>query len=158
MKPLHPSPMLLRLSLVAGIAAVLALALPGVARAQVSPPAAPADTTPRDADDDLAPDEAEVDEPPALLSPGQLVRLAQQSYPEELRRTGTEGTVVVWMMIEPDGHVRRGSVHVATATHPAFVEPARRIAQRLRYRAATLRGAEVAAPMRLPIVFVLHPQ
>ncbi|HEX6750148.1 MAG TPA: energy transducer TonB [Longimicrobium sp.] len=138
-----------RLLLVAAMAAAAMLAQPRTAAAQVAPP--PADTA-----DGLAPGEVEVDVPPELLTPAQLPRLARQHYPEVLRRTGTEGSVVLEFTVAADGHVQRGTVHVVSVSHQEFLEPAMRVVHRLRFRPATFQGKAIAAPITLPIVFALH--
>ena len=139
-----------RLMLAAAMAAAAMLAQPRTAAAQVAPP--PADT----ARADLAPGEVEVDVLPELVTPAQLPLLARQHYPETLRRTGTEGSVVLEFTVAADGHVQRGTIHVVSVSHQEFLEPAMRVVHRLRFRPAMFQGKAIAAPVTLPVVFALH--
>ena len=90
---------------------------------------------------------------PVLLHRERLVHDLSRAYPAELRKTATEGAVVLRMTVEPDGRVRRGSLRVVSSTHPDFVQPARRVAMGLRFQPATADGKHVAAQVTLPMSF-----
>ncbi|HEX8243507.1 MAG TPA: energy transducer TonB [Longimicrobium sp.] len=132
-------------------AAVLGWAVPARAQSPASAPApAAADTAPVDTIYET------VEEAPELLSRHMLARLVSHAYPENLRRMGTEGRVILGMVVEPDGRVRRGSLAVVSFTDPAFVEPARSVALGMRFRPAKVNGRAVPARVRLPIDFRLY--
>ena len=96
-----------------------------------------------------------VEEEPELLSRHMLARLVSRAYPENLRRMGTEGQVILRMVVEPNGRVRRGSLAVVSFTDPAFVEPARSVALGMRFHPAKVNGRPVPARVTLPINFRL---
>jgi TonB family protein len=65
-------------------------------------------------------------------------------YPDLLRRSSTEGSVLVRFVVDSAGRVERGSVTVLEATHPLFAAAVRDALLRARFRAAEVAGRPVA--------------
>jgi TonB family protein len=74
--------------------------------------------------------ESEVDKPPILVSRPHL------EYPDELRRAGVPGRVVVVYVIDSTGSVIGQSFAVDSATHAAFVPPVRAMVLGFRFQPA----------------------
>ena len=62
---------------------------------------------------------AEVDDPAIAISQ------PTPRFPVELERAGVHGYVDLEYVIDATGHAEPGSLRVVSASHPAFVEPAR---------------------------------
>ncbi|HEX2205063.1 MAG TPA: TonB family protein [Longimicrobium sp.] len=86
--------------------------------------------------------------PAELLNPdeaNQAIRL------ESLRAGGIAGDVSVAVRVRADGSV--AGVEVRTAPNTAFVEPALRVAERMRFRPATVDGKAVESQVRVHVRF-----
>jgi len=77
-------------------------------------------------------------------------------YPDELRRTRLQGTVIVEAKIDSTGRVDTATVRVVESPDPRFNEPAKEFVVRSRYRAGRVEGKRVAMFVRVPVLFDLY--
>jgi outer membrane biosynthesis protein TonB len=91
--------------------------------------------------------EAVVDEPPILLSRGNL------HYPPLLQDAGIEGSVVFEVIIGVDGHPEPESIRIITSTNKLFESPARNVVLGSVFRPGRMRGQPVRVLVRQPISF-----
>jgi TonB family protein len=77
-------------------------------------------------------------------------------YPELLRQAGVEGRVVLEATVDTLGRVEPASVVVVSATHPAFVAPARQALLATLFRPAQWGGQAVRMRVRIPFDFALR--
>jgi protein TonB len=89
-----------------------------------------------------------VDTPPEILSRPEPI------YPEPLRASGIEGSVVLSVVIDAQGRVE--GIRLLSATHPGFVTSAIEYARGIRFRPALKGGQPVAVEVRLPVRFLLR--
>lgn len=89
----------------------------------------------------------QVDEPVVALS--QPV----PKYPAAMEQAGVAGYVELEFVVDSTGHVEPGSLKVITATHAAFVEPAREAILGGVYRAARYRGVAVRQLVQQRVAF-----
>src|SRR5215218_1849696 len=68
--------------------------------------------------------------PPKLVSPATAARLVARSFPEEMRRTSTGGTVQLEFVVGADGKVEPGSVEVVQSPAPALGNAARTVVEK----------------------------
>jgi TonB family protein len=92
---------------------------------------------------------AEVDEPPERLS-GPVLR-----YPARLRRSGTEGSVVVDFVVGTDGRVEDNSVTVLDAPHRDFERAAEELIRNSIYRPGRMGGSTVRVRVQQRVSFRL---
>lgn len=78
-----------------------------------------------------------------------LIFEVKPEFPDELKRQGIEGKVVLSVVVQSDGRV--GRVEVIDRLHPELDRLAQRAAKRLRFRPANVRGTAVA--VRIPYTF-----
>ena len=95
-------------------------------------------------------DAALVDDPPVLLAGPQAV------YPELLRQAGLEGRVILEAVVDTTGRIELASVTVVSATHGAFVAPARQSLVSSLFRPGRVRGRAVRVRVRVPMDFRLR--
>ena len=91
---------------------------------------------------------------PQLLNLSDLNVILQRFYPEEERAASHEGTVVLDLHIDADGHV--AAVDIVQSAGSDFDEAARRAAKLLRFTPAFLGSQRVAVKMRQAIQFKLE--
>lgn len=90
----------------------------------------------------------EVDKRPVPIS-----RVAPQ-YPWELRRSRTEGEVVILLIVEANGTVSK--VEVESSTHSGFEQTSIDAVRKWRFKPAEFKGKAVSCVMRVPIPFQLR--
>ena len=90
---------------------------------------------------------------PKLVSPAAAARLIARSFPEELRKSGTGGTVQLQFVIAPSGKVEPGSVEIVEAPAPALAAAAKAVAEKMEFVPGKKDGAPVRARVQLPIVY-----
>jgi len=90
---------------------------------------------------------AEVDDPAVAISQ------PAPRYPVEFERAGVSGYVDLEYVIDATGHAEPGSVRVVSASHAAFIEPAREAILGGVYRPARNRGIVVRQLVRQRVVF-----
>ena len=95
----------------------------------------------------------ELTTPPKLVSPAAAARLVARSYPQELRRTGTGGTVQLEFIIGANGKVEPGSVQVVDSPAPALGAAAKAVAEKMEFVPGKKDGAPVRARVQLPIAY-----
>jgi protein TonB len=76
---------------------------------------------------------------------------APPTYPYEMKRSGTEGTVVVGFICDSDGNVR--DAYVASSTHREFDAPAVQAVSKWKFRPGKRGGKAVNTKMSVPIDF-----
>jgi periplasmic protein TonB len=95
----------------------------------------------------------QVSNPPKLVSPAATARLVARSYPEDLRRTNTGGTVQLQFVIGPNGKVESGSVEVLSTPAPALGQAAKAVAEKMEFVPGKKDGAPVRTRVQLPITY-----
>ena len=131
--------------------------LAGAARAQTPPRdtaaerPAPVKTATEKPDSGTAPDRVRaVEEPPEFL------RWRPPAYPENLRRNGIVGRVVLRFTIDTLGRVEPNSVGVVSSPNAEFSEAAIAALRTARFKPARINGKAVPADLRMPVNFSLH--
>lgn len=84
----------------------------------------------------------------------QLVEFVEPEYPDEARREGLEGEVLLKVLVGPDGRVLE--VDVVKGVDPLLDEAARDAARRSRWKGGSQRGIPVKAWAMLPCRFALE--
>lgn len=87
-------------------------------------------------------------------APPTLISRAKPDYPEIARRAGLEGTVLVHVLVGPNGRVR--AVDVIQGVHPLLDKAAVAAAMKCRFEPARQREVPVRAWMAMPFRFRLH--
>lgn len=75
-------------------------------------------------------------------------------YPEEAKKDGAEGIVIVETTISPEGKVI--AVRVEKSVHPALDEEAMRTAEKCQFQPAIKNGKRVVSKLMLPFHFKLN--
>jgi len=89
---------------------------------------------------------------PVLENTVEINQLLGRLYPESLRLTGKEATVVLWLFVEKDGTV--GATQVLKANeYPTFDEVATEVAESMVFTPATWEGEPVAVWINQAIAF-----
>jgi protein TonB len=91
-----------------------------------------------------------LDQPPAVLAMGPL------KYPDDLRRMGIQGRVVIRCIVGRDGLVEPGTIAVVSADDPGLVFAAREAVRSTRFRPGRDRGEAVRTLVYLPIDFKIR--
>jgi protein TonB len=91
--------------------------------------------------------------PPKLLSAAATARLVARSFPEEMRKAGSGGTVQLQFVIGRDGKVEPGSVEVLQTPAPALGEAAKGVAEKMQFVPGKKDGSAVRARVQLPIIY-----
>lgn len=81
---------------------------------------------------------------------------ASTQYPDELRRRGVEGTVIVEAKIDSTGRADIASMRVIESADPRFDQAAKEFVARSRYRPGRSEGRRVSMYIRVPVRFDLH--
>ncbi len=84
----------------------------------------------------------------------QLIKFVQPDYPEMARASQLEGTVVVKVLVGPDGNVM--SAVVIQSVHRLLDRAAREAALRCKFKPGRQRDIAVKAWMAIPFAFRLH--
>jgi TonB family protein len=77
-------------------------------------------------------------------------------YPDLLRQAGVQGRVVLEAVVDTTGRVLSQSISVVSATHPAFVTPARQALLATLFRPAMVGGTAVRMLVRIPYEFAIR--
>ncbi|HEX6750057.1 MAG TPA: energy transducer TonB [Longimicrobium sp.] len=96
-----------------------------------------------------------VEQQPELVNRDAVARSIAREFPPRLRDAGTSGNAILRFRIDAEGRVDTASMRVLRATLAEFGEAARRVALRMRFRPARLRGEPVAVWVTLPVTFQL---
>jgi TonB family protein len=124
---------------------VLALSFPSSSQTQPPPsPRAPADSSSPAAAD--AP-------PPTRFKPPVLVERVEAKYPEQARKDGVTGTVLLQLVVGTDGRV--SDAKVARPAGHGFDEAAMEAARTLRFEPATQEGQPVQVQINYEVQFQL---
>ncbi|MGZ8412384.1 MAG: energy transducer TonB [Gemmatirosa sp.] len=91
--------------------------------------------------------------PPKLVSGAAAARLVARSFPEEMRKAGTGGTVQLQFVIGKDGKVEPGSIEVVDSPAPALGNAAKTVAEKMQFVPGKKDGNTVRARVQLPIVY-----
>jgi TonB family protein len=123
-----------------------------------APEPEPEQTEPESESAEPRPDEelltvADVDEAPKLRNDNDIRRMLERGYPPFLRDAGVGGTVMLQLVIDSEGRVEEDRIEVVSSDHDTFTEVALRVAPRLRFRPARLRGENVRVLAHLPLTF-----
>ena len=89
----------------------------------------------------------EVEEPP------QPIVQVQPEYPEEARKAGLEGRVIVVAVVDENGNVIEASIH--SSTNPIFNEAALEAAKKMKFKPGRLKDIPVKVKVLIPFVFKL---
>lgn len=95
----------------------------------------------------------DISTPPKLVSAAAAARLIARSFPEDLRRAGTGGTVQLQFIIDRNGKVEPGSVEVLATPAPALAAAAKAVAEKMEFVPGKKDGASVRARVQLPITY-----
>jgi TonB family protein len=87
-----------------------------------------------------------VEQPPALLT------TLTPRYPAGEVPAGTRGTVVVQVVVQPDGQVDMSTIEIVRSNHPAFTEAARSVVPHFRFRPAEMARVECAMRDGQPVL------
>ncbi len=90
--------------------------------------------------------------PPRLASPPMVARLAARVYPEDLRKSGTSGTVFLKFIVGADGKAEPGSIE-ADAPLAAFEGAARQVIQGVEFTPGKKGSTPVRSRMEMALVF-----
>ena len=82
-----------------------------------------------------------------------IVTTAKPRYPESLRQTGIEGTVVVRFTVDTSGRVDAKSAQIISSTHRLFSQAVLEALGGFRFKAAEVGGRRVAALAEMPFEF-----
>ena len=94
----------------------------------------------------------EVTSMPKLASSSETMRLINNAYPEQLRRSGIGGTVQMEFVVNANGKVDVSTIEVA-ASVPALGDAAKSVAGKLEFQPATVKGTPVKSRVVLPLLF-----
>jgi TonB family protein len=90
--------------------------------------------------------------PPRLASPPMAARLIARTYPEDLRKAGTSGTVYMKFIVGADGKVEPGSIE-ADAPLAAFEPAAKQVIQGIEFTPGKKGSTPVRARMEMALVY-----
>jgi protein TonB len=93
-----------------------------------------------------------VDLPDEATAPEPMDGNEQPDYPESLRQSGVQGTVIARFVVRPDGSV--GEVRIVRGPEDLH-DTVREALRRWRFRPATLNGSPIAVFRTMPFRFVL---
>ena len=92
------------------------------------------------------------DTEPVLKNQTAVLQMLGRVYPNQLRLTGQEATVVLWLLVEEDGTVGACQV-LKSGGNPGFDEAAQEVAGIMEFEPATLGGEPVAVWIQQAIKF-----
>jgi len=93
----------------------------------------------------------QVERKPSLRNSSEITQGLQRAYPAHLRDSGIGGTVLIEMVVQPNGSVSRA--RVVNTTHPELQEPARTVALTMRFEPGEVGGEPVSVRVQIPITF-----
>jgi TonB family protein len=93
-----------------------------------------------------------------LLSgqPAEMLTSPLPVYPDLLRQAGVQGRVVLEAIVDTTGRVLASSILLVSATHPAFVAPARQALLASLFRPGLAGGKPVRMRVRIPYDFTIR--
>jgi TonB family protein len=86
----------------------------------------------------------------------EVVMMGSLSYPDDLRRMGIQGRVVLQCIVGVDGRAEPGTVTEVSAVDPGFVFAAREALRTARFRPGKVGGRPVRTLVRVPFDFKLR--
>ena len=92
----------------------------------------------------------EVEKPAAMAGP------AEMAYPEVLRVSQVEGTVMAAFVVDTSGYADMSTFTVLSSDHTLFTDAVRRALARIRYLPAEVGGRKVKQLVQQPFQFRLH--
>ena len=95
----------------------------------------------------------QISSPPKLVSPAATARLVARSFPEDLRRTNTGGTVQLQFVIGANGKVEPSTIEVLESPVPALAAAAKTVAEKMEFVPGKKDGAAVRTRVQLPITY-----
>lgn len=96
-----------------------------------------------------------VDRAAALSNLATVVRQLQRLYPASLKKSRTEGVVVVQFVVTAEGHVDMSTVQVMSATHDLFTDATLKVLKEFRFRPARKGEHNVRMLTSIPIQWEL---
>ena len=90
---------------------------------------------------------------PKLVSAAATARLIARSYPEDLRKSNTGGSVQLEFVIGKDGKVEASSINVVEASAPALGSAAKTVAEKMEFVPGKKDGQAVRTRVQLPIIY-----
>jgi TonB family protein len=96
---------------------------------------------------------AELTVMPKLASPSEVARIVRESYPDQLRRAGINGTVEVEFVVGADGRVEGNSVEVIAASPPALGSAAKNAVGKFTFKPGQVKGQPVRTRVAIPLVY-----
>ncbi|HEY0154065.1 MAG TPA: TonB family protein [Longimicrobium sp.] len=96
-------------------------------------------------------DISQVERKPSLRNSSEISQGLQRAYPAHLRDSGIGGTVLIELVVQPNGTVSRA--RVVNTTHPELQEPARSVALTMRFEPGEMGGEPVGVRVQIPITF-----
>ena len=95
----------------------------------------------------------QISSPPKLVSPAATARLVARSFPEDLRKSNTGGTVQLQFVIAANGKVEPSSIEVVEASVPALGAAAKTVAEKMEFVPGKKDGSAVRTRVMLPITY-----
>ena len=95
----------------------------------------------------------QISSPPKLVSPAATARLVARSFPEDLRKSNTGGTVQLQFIIGANGKVEPSSIEVVDATVPALGNAAKTVVEKMEFIPGKKDGNAVRTRVMLPIQY-----
>lgn len=136
---LHTSPTprpMKALTRIAALAALLVVALPGLAAAQEKV---------------YAPEELSA--APKLAAPAEVARIVRDAYPPALKRAGVGGSVELEFVVDSEGKVDPASVQIIQAAPAALGPAAKSAVEKFRFKPGQVNGQPVRTRVAIPLVF-----
>jgi TonB family protein len=97
-----------------------------------------------------------VDRRATLSNQSQVLRVLERLYPQNLKVSGTEGSVHVQFVVSAEGRVDMSTVQVTSTTHPEFSESTIQALKDFRFTPARKGNHNVRMLTTLPIVWKLR--
>ena len=95
----------------------------------------------------------QISSPPKLVSPAATARLVARSFPEDLRKSNTGGTVQLQFVIGANGKVEPTTIEVVEASVPALGAAAKSVAEKMEFVPGKKDGNAVRTRVMLPITY-----
>lgn len=95
----------------------------------------------------------QISSPPKLVSPAATARLVARSFPEDLRKSNTGGTVQLQFVIGANGKVEPNTIEVVEASLPALGAAAKSVAEKMEFVPGKKDGNAVRTRVMLPITY-----
>ena len=89
---------------------------------------------------------------PVLENTVEVQQALGREYPESMRLTGHEATIILWLFVEKDGTVGACQV-LKSSEYPVFDEAATKVAEDMVFTPALWKGEPVAVWINQAIVF-----